>query len=80
MLFEIIFQNINPAEMLMTHITGVIAHGQSKLFTFLDLNQFKHDSNLTISILLKVLSEIAEEKVIKDTVTYKECFLIRCYM
>jgi len=56
-------QAINPSEMLKTHLTGVIAHGQKKFYAFLDLCQYKHDSNMSINILLKVLQKISQEKV-----------------
>ena len=46
---------------LRTHVTGSLFHTQSphgKLaFSFIDLLQWPHDSNLTITILVKVLLE-----------------------
>lgn len=38
---------------LETHVTGVRVHGRCSIM-FIDCGQFKHDSNLTITILLKV--------------------------
>lgn len=44
---------------LRTHITGVLLHTKSPhgkiAYAFVDLLQYPHDSNLTISILLKVI-------------------------
>ena len=46
---------------LRTHITGVIIHTQSpygKLqFAYVDLVQWPHDSNLTITVLMKSIYE-----------------------
>ncbi len=39
---------------LETHVTGVRAHGR-KVFMAIDCNDFHHDSNLTIEVLLRVL-------------------------
>ncbi len=49
---------------LRTHITGVLVHTKSAhgkiAFSFVDILQYPHGSNLTITILLKVLLEFAE--------------------
>lgn len=39
---------------LKTHLTGVLNHGREAIGYF-DLNQWPHDSNLTLNILLHVL-------------------------
>lgn len=39
---------------LKTHITGAIMHGQSNSF-YIDLNQWPHDPNMTITCLLNSL-------------------------
>lgn len=39
---------------LETHITGVRAHGRG-VFMFIDSNDFKHDSNLTIEVITRTL-------------------------
>lgn len=57
------FQSLNVADLLKTHITGVISHGHGDMRSFIDLNQFPHDPNLTMNIILKVLSKIAQENV-----------------
>ena len=42
---------------------GAILHGDSSIFSFIDLMQWPHDSNLTLNVLLQtfvVLSEVLE--------------------
>ena len=49
---------------LRTHVTGVLLHTKCQYgkiaYTFVDLLQFPHDSNLTITVLLKVLQSYAD--------------------
>ncbi len=49
---------------LRTHITGVLLHAKSPhgkiAYAFIDLLQYPHDSNMTISILLKVIHSYVE--------------------
>ena len=45
---------ISGAYLLETHITGIRAHGRKTLMA-LDCNDFRHDSNLTIEIILRML-------------------------
>ena len=49
---------------LRTHVTGVLVHTKSphgKLaYAFVDLLEYPHDSNLTITIILKVLVQFTE--------------------
>lgn len=40
---------------LNVHVTGVLSHGLNKKYLFTDLHQYKHDSNLTLNVLMKVL-------------------------
>lgn len=42
---------------LETHVTGIRAHGQITIMA-LDCQQFKHDSNLTIDIIIRVLTRL----------------------
>lgn len=42
--------------LLPTHLTGVHAHGRHT-FVLLDWGQYPHDSNLTITALLKIIVE-----------------------
>ena len=42
---------------LETHVTGVKGHGRGSLMV-IDCGQFKHDSNLTIEILLQFLCKL----------------------
>lgn len=58
-----LFQIINPANLMKTHITGVLSHGHGMLSTFLDLMQYPHDPNLTMNIILKMLWKIVDLKV-----------------
>ncbi|XP_071181315.1 uncharacterized protein [Mytilus edulis] len=51
---------VNKVDQLTTHVTGVLAHGQNKFFTFLDWNQYAHDSNLTMNILMLILHQISK--------------------
>jgi hypothetical protein len=57
------FQSVNAADLLKTHITGVISHGHGGFHTFTDFNQFPHDPNLTINIILKMLEITSESNV-----------------
>ena len=47
-------KSTNGAWKLLTHITGAIVHGRGQ-HCFVDLKEIPHDSNLTISVLLRVL-------------------------
>ncbi|CAG2239875.1 unnamed protein product [Mytilus edulis] len=51
---------------LRTHVVGSIVHGRGKQY-FLDYNQFKHDTNLTLSCLLRILQKEAKEKQLPPT-------------
>lgn len=48
------FQCLDVANMLKTHLTGVLIHGKPT-HIFVDSNQFPHDSNLTINCLFRAL-------------------------
>eukprot|EP00105_Crassostrea_gigas_P040888 XP_019925036.1 PREDICTED: uncharacterized protein LOC105333681 [Crassostrea gigas] len=54
---------VNAADQLKTHISGVIAHGQNEFYTFLDVGQYPHDSNLTINIIIMVLFRLKDKMV-----------------
>ena len=46
---------------LRTHVTGVILHSSRKnIYTYIDLLQFPHDSNLTITVIVKSLAEFVK--------------------
>ena len=45
-----------------THVTGLRAHGRKTIMA-LDCNDFKHDSNLTIEVILKVLTLLQVHKL-----------------
>lgn len=42
---------------LPTHITGVIAHGRGQ-HVFIDVNEYPHDSNMTMNVILQVSFKI----------------------
>ena len=50
---------------LRTHVTGVIAHTRAphvkNAFVFVDTLQFPHDSNLTLTLLLKSLVSCSKQ-------------------
>ena len=56
---------------LRTHITGALLHTKSpcgKLaFVFIDLLQWPHDSNLTITVLCNILSEYSKDHSLPET-------------
>ncbi|WAR30311.1 hypothetical protein MAR_032853, partial [Mya arenaria] len=52
-------KSLSAADLLKTHITGAICHGHGGMYSFLDINQFLHDPNLTIDIILRVLEKTA---------------------
>lgn len=51
---------------LRTHITGAIVHTKAPFgkiqYCFVDLLQFPHDSNLNITIILNVLTDLVKSK------------------
>ena len=48
---------------LRTHVTGILLHTKTShgklAYTFVDLLQWAHDSNLTITLLIRVLMDYA---------------------
>ena len=60
-----IFQIITPNDKMGTHITGVLSHAHpppdGNFFKYLDINEYPHDSNLTINCLLRTLYSITLE-------------------
>ena len=65
-----LLQVINPADLLKTHITGVINHGFNEFTTFLDYGQYPHDPNLVLNVLLRTLLRTASKQVSRDTYIY----------
>lgn len=53
--FSHLFQAFAATKQLNVHVTGVLSHGLNKKYLFTDLHQYKHDSNLTLNVLMKVL-------------------------
>ena len=47
-------------DLLKTHVTGVLLHGQQESLTFVDICQYSHDSNLTINILMRTLAYVSK--------------------
>ncbi|KAL9953863.1 hypothetical protein ACROYT_G041336 [Oculina patagonica] len=46
---------------LRTHVTGAISHGHGRIFSYIDLMRWPHDSNLTLNVLLQIFVELSEE-------------------
>lgn len=46
-------------DQLHTHITGALVHGRGQ-HAYIDFNEYPHDSNLTINILLNILVRYAD--------------------
>ncbi|XP_030834677.1 uncharacterized protein LOC115921382 [Strongylocentrotus purpuratus] len=53
-------KGINDLDLLKTHVTGVLLHGQQESLTFVDICEHKHDSNMTINVLLKTLAHVSK--------------------
>ncbi|XP_065925368.1 uncharacterized protein [Magallana gigas] len=51
---------------LRTHITGSIVHGRGKYF-FIDHGQIPHDTNLSLSCLMKILSNESHNGILPPT-------------
>ena len=47
---------IDPSALLKTHIQGVINHGKGDTSFFIDINEYAHDANLVMNILLKSIN------------------------
>ena len=54
---------------LKTHVQGVINHGQEKFYTFADINEYCHDSNMVMNVLLKVIYDSIDKVCIKRYIT-----------
>ncbi|XP_066302145.1 uncharacterized protein [Branchiostoma lanceolatum] len=44
---------------LGTHVTGAIAHSLNKAYAAIDLQNISHDANLTVTVLMKILQDVA---------------------
>ncbi|KAI8511869.1 hypothetical protein Bbelb_109690 [Branchiostoma belcheri] len=55
-------RNDDSPKPMGTHITGAISHGVSKIYAAIDIQNIPHDSNLTITVLMKVLQDEAQVK------------------
>lgn len=60
-------QDVDPAKLLVTHIVGALFHGGST-YAMIDLNQYPHDSNLTLNCLLHSLALQARAGKLTPTV------------
>ena len=45
---------------------GAILHGDSRIFSFIDLMQWPHDSNLTLNVLLQIFVVLSEVLELRD--------------
>jgi hypothetical protein len=50
-------QGVDPSSFLKTHVQGVLNHGQKTFDTYLDLNEYCHDSNLIMNVLLRTVHD-----------------------
>ncbi|WAR04394.1 hypothetical protein MAR_019763 [Mya arenaria] len=50
-------KGIDPVGFIKTHISGVINHGKDKFTTYIDINEYPHDANLVMNILLRVIHD-----------------------
>ncbi|XP_062608883.1 uncharacterized protein LOC134270664 [Saccostrea cucullata] len=46
-------KGIDPTALLKTHIQGVINHGKGTYTYYVDINEYSHDANLVMNIILK---------------------------
>ena len=55
-------KSTQPLPRVTAHITGVLVHTQAEhgklAFTFVDVHEWPHDSNLTINVLNKTLAHL----------------------
>ena len=56
-------QNLHAVDLLHTHATGVLSHGHGGFHAYVDINEYPHDPNLTINIILKELLRQAKANV-----------------
>jgi hypothetical protein len=54
---------MNATDLVPTHITGVICHGLFDFWTYVDIKEYKHDSNMTMNLLLKTLFKVKQKMV-----------------
>ena len=59
-------QACDKSKQLQTHITGVLVHGITTN-AFVDINQWPHDSNLTLNCLLYTLCQEANKRILPKT-------------
>ena len=61
---KLIAKSISSLWHLRTHVTGVILHTKASfaklVYCFVDLVQYPHDSNLTLTVILNVLIDFAK--------------------
>ncbi|WAR14225.1 hypothetical protein MAR_004330 [Mya arenaria] len=50
-------KGIDLVGFIKTHISGVINHGKDKFTTYIDINEYTHDANLVMNILLRVIHD-----------------------
>ena len=56
---------------MRTHVTGAISHGDGRIFSFIDLMRWPHDSNLTSNVLLQIFVELSEVPKLSDQLSLK---------
>ena len=50
---------------------GAILHGDSRIFSFIDLMRWPHDSNLTLNVLLQIFVVLFEVLELRDQLSLK---------
>ena len=50
---------------------GAILHGDGRIFSFIDLMRWPHDSNLTLNVLLQIFVVLSEVLELRDQLSLK---------
>ncbi|KXJ07141.1 hypothetical protein AC249_AIPGENE5999 [Exaiptasia diaphana] len=64
---------------LKSHVTGAISHGHRRVFSFVDLLQWKHDTNFTLNVLLRIFQSLTKDNrlppylLLQMDNCYREC-------
>lgn len=48
---------MDPNSFLRTHIQGVVNHGLGTFTSYVDLNEYKHDSNMVLNTILRAIAD-----------------------
>ncbi|CAH1242494.1 Hypp6767 [Branchiostoma lanceolatum] len=53
-------KDMASTDLMKVHVSGIISHGHGIKATYTDVFEYKHDSNLTINLLLKMLYRLSK--------------------